>query len=639
VDAAVIRVRLPERAIARLAAASSLLAILLAAAPAFAQETVSPLPPPQTRSLYRSSWFEYLSAFSENDMPTASKALEQMVKAARRVGVHRLSDFSRTAVYLGRRAEKQGSPDRAERAFEAAVQLDDANPDAAVAVVAFLARHGRVMEAVKAVPRAAAALFATHESRVALLSLFGLFAAVAWGATVLAAILVLALAHLPRAVHDIRESARWHFGRSAALPLALLILALPLFVGLGPVWLVLYWGALLYPYARGRERRVLAIGLVGLAFAPPLLALLTQVNIQERSPLMVAAVDLAERREDASAEDGLRQASAVFPEDADVWFLLGVFAERSGDFEKARNAYNKATDADPSDYRPILNRGNVHFTEGDFGEAVRDYIEASKREPKSADVFYNLSLARGEAYDFQGQSDAIATAREISASQVAGWTNNPTVSRVVPAGYPIARAREHIERWNSQPKSRRLPGHGTAARPLNVMIPWSLPPIGVLLLGALLTSRRARRGLATECDRCGRVICNRCRRYNDPAQYCAMCSQIYLRKESVDIEIQVAETRAAQRRAKWRQRAGRIASLLFPGSRAIFEERAVAGVFTLFVFFFGLAAAILDESLFDPMTLPPTGGIRATVVAGAALAFLVWLRAQLAARRVVPGGS
>ena len=634
-----IRVRRPGRASARLAAAFPLLAVLFAAVPAFGQDTVSPLPAPQTRSLYRASWFEYLSAFSENDMPTASKALEQMIKAAHRVGVHRLSDFSRTAVYLGRRAEKQGSPERAERAFEAAVQLDDANPDAAIAIVAFRARHGRVMDALRAVPGAASALFATNESRVAMLSLLGLFAAVAWGATVLAAILVLALAHLPRAVHDIRESARWHFGRSAALPLALLILALPLFVGLGPVWLILYWGALLYPYARVRERRVLAFGLVGLALIPPLMALLTQVNIQERSPLMVAAVDLAERREDASAEDGLRQASAVFPEDADVWFLLGVFAERSGDLEKARNAYNKATDADPSDYRPILNRGNVHFTEGDFGEAVRDYIEASKREPKSADVFYNLSLARGEAYDFAGQSDAIATARQISASQVAGWTNNPTVSRVVPAGYPIARAREHIERWNSQPKSRRLPGHGTAARPLHAMFPWSLPPIGILLLGALLTSRRARRGLATECDRCGRVICNRCRRYNDPAQYCAMCSQIYLRKESVDIEVQVAETRAAQRRAKWRQRAGRIASLLFPGSRAIFEERAVAGVITLFLFFFGLAAAILDESLFDPMTLPPAGGVRATVMAGAALAFLVWLRAQLAPRRVVHGGS
>jgi len=101
----------------------------------------------------------------------------------------------------------------------------------------------------------------------------------------------------------------------------------------------------------------------------------------------------------------------------------------------------------------------------------------------------------------------------------------------------------------------------------------------------------------------------------------------------------VAETRAAQRRAKWRQRAGRLASLLFPGSRAIFEERAIAGALTLFVFFLALAGAVLDESYFDPMTLPPAGTLRATVVAAAAVAFLVWLRAQLAPRRVVPGGA
>lgn len=602
-------------------------------------DAISPLPPPMTRGLYRSNWFEFLSAYSENDAPSAEKALEQMTKAARRVGVHRLSDFSRTAVYLGRRAEKQGSPERAERAFDAALKLDDASPDAALAMLTFRVRQGRVRDALKMLPQAAAALFATHESRVAMLSLLGLFGSAAWCATLLAFILVLALEHFPRAVHDIRESAHRQFGRSAALPLALLILALPLFVGLGPVWLILYWGALLYPYARVRERRALAIGLIGVAFVPPLMALLTQINIQERSPLMVAAVDLAERREDASAEDGLRQASAVFPEDSDVWFLLGVFAERSGDFERARLAYNRASDADPADYRPLLNRGNVKFTEGDYGEAIRDYIEASKRAPRSPDVFYNLSLARGEAYDFQGQSEAIATAREISASQVGSWTSNPTVSRVVPAGYPIARAREHIERWNAQPKSRRLPGHGTAARPLHAVVPWSLPPLAFLLLGALLSSRRARRGLAGECERCGRVFCSRCRRYGDPANYCAMCSQIYLRKENVDIEIQVAETKAAQRRAKWRQRAARIASLLFPGSRAIFEERTGAGTITLFLFLFGLAAAILDETLFDPMTLPPTGALRATVVAGAAFAFLVWLRAQLAPRRVVHGGS
>jgi len=621
------------------AAALALWVALLSPAALRAQEALSPLPPPLTRSLYRSNWFEFLSAYSENDAATAAKALDQMIKAARRVGVHRLSDFSRTAVFLGRRAERQGSPERAERAYDAALLLDDANPDAVMARLSFQVRRGRLLDALRSVPRAAASLVATHESRIAMLSLLGLLAAAAWAATLLAAILVLALAHFPRAVHDIRESGGWRFGRSAAVPLALLILGLPLWFGLGPVWLILYWGALIYPYVRPRERVVLAIGFVGLAFVPPLMAFLTQLNIQQRSPLMVAAVDLLERREDASAEDGLRQAAAVFPEDPDVWFLLGVFAERAGDLERAQGEYNRATEADPNDYRPILNRGNVHFTEGDFGEAIRDYIEASRRAPRSADVFYNLSLARGEAYDFQGQSVAIATAREISASQVGGWANNPTVSRVVPAGYPLSRAKLRVAYWNAQPKSRRLPGHGTAAQPWRVVFPWSLPPLGAWLLGAVLVSRRSRGGLATECDRCGRVFCNRCRRYGDPALYCAMCARLYLRKENVDIEVQVAETRAMQRRMAWRQRSARIASLLFPGSRAIFEGRPFAGVLTLFAFSFGVAAAVLDESFFDPMTLPATGSLRATVVAGGLFALIVWIRAQLAPRRVIVSGS
>ncbi|MEP6993221.1 MAG: tetratricopeptide repeat protein [Acidobacteriota bacterium] len=607
------------------------------AAPVTAQEALSPLPPPVTRSLYRSNWFEFLSAYSENDAAAASKALDRMIKAARKVGVHRLSDFSRTAVYLGRRAEKLHASDRAGRAYDAALLLDDANPDALAARLSFQVRQGKILEALRSLPDVGTSLLATHESRMAIFSLVCLWASAAAGATLLASILALAVAHAPRAMHDLRESGNRFVGRSAALPFALLILGIPVFVGLGPIWLILYWGALIFPYARTPERRVLALGYVTLALVPPLMAWITQENIQQRSPLLVAAVDLAERREDASAEDGLRQASAVFPEDSDVWFLLGVFAERAGDMERAQTEYNRATEADPSDYRPILNRGNVHFTEGDFGEAIRDYIEASKRSPGAADVYYNLSLARGEAYDFEGQTQAIAKAREISASQVSSWANNPTLSRVVSAGYTIKRARARVERWNAQPKSRRLPGHGTAAGPWSELFPWSLPPLAAWMLGAFLSARRGEHRLATECSRCGRALCNRCRRYGDPALYCMMCARMYLRKENVDLEVQIAETRAMHRRATWRNRWSRIASLLLPGSRAFGEERPFVGAATLFLFFLGLAAAVLDEKWFDPMTLPPTGAIRATVVAGALFALLVWLRAQLAPRRVAVG--
>ena len=612
--------------------------LFLCRAPALsAQDSLTPLPPPVTRGLFRSHWFDFLSAFSENDKAAEDGALEAMVRAGRKVGVRRLSDFSRTAVYLGRRAEKQNQLERAARAYAAALRLDDANPDAIYARLAFLARQRRSGDFLRALPDAAEAMVATHETRVAVFSAIGLWTAAAGAATLAGIILSLAVRHAPRMLHDVREKAFRSFGRSGGLPLGLVLAGLPLFVGFGPIWLVLYWGALLWAYAGSRERFVLGAGFFGLALVAPLCAWITEENIRERSPLFVAAIDLEERREDASAEDGLKQASAVFPEDADVWFLLGTYAERAGDLERALADYGRAMAADPSDYRPIMSRGNVHFTEGDYGEAVRDYIEATKKEPKAVDALYNLSLARGEAYDFDGQAQAIASARAISAAQVASWSSTPTLARVVPAGYSVARARARIAEWNAQPKSRRLPGHGTAGGPWSALLsPWALAPLAVLGLGVLLARVRQRRGVAWLCDRCGRALCNRCRRYGDPPDYCTMCARL-MRREMPDIGVQAAEAAAAQRRAAWRGRASRLASLFLPGSHAFQEGRPVVGGLTLFLFFFGLAAAVVDEKLFDPLTLPPPG-VRATVILGGVLAFVVWLRAQLVGRRA-PGGS
>lgn len=617
--------------------ASCVLLILLAASPAAAQDALSPLPPPVTRGLYRSHWFDFLSAFSENDRGAEDKALDAMVRAGRKVGVRRLSDFSRTAVYLGRRAEEQRQPEKAARAYAAALRLDDANPDAICGRLSFLFRQHRMSEVLREVPDAGAALLSMHETRVAILSSLGVWAAAAAAATLLGVILSLALRHAPRVLHDVREKAFRSFGRNGALPLGLVIAGLPLLVGFGPTWLILYWGALLWAYADRRERVVLAGGFFALAFVVPLCAWITEENIRQRSPLFVAAIDLEERREDASAEDGLRQAATVFPEDPDVWFLLGTYAERSGDLERALTDYGRSMAADPSDYRPVLCHGNVHFIEGDYGEAIRDYIEANKKDPKAPDVLYNLSLARGEAYDFDGQAQAMAAARALSASRVAAWSGTPTFSRVVSPEYSVARARARIADWNAQPKSRRLPGHGTAGGPWRAIFsPWAVAPLGFLAAGVLLARLRRRRGVASVCERCGRAFCNRCRRYGDPPVYCAMCARL-LRREVSDIEAQAAEAAAARRRTAARARGSRIASLLLPGSHAFEEGRPLAGTAMLFFFFLGLGAAVLDERFFDPLTLPPSG-VRVSVVVGGALAFLVWLRAQLVGRRA-PGGA
>src|SRR5262245_12355674 len=602
-----------------------------------AQEGLTPLPPPVTRSQYRSQWFEFLSAFSEDEEADANRALEGMLRAGRKVGVNRLSDFSRTAVYLGNRAEKQKAVARADRAYAAALQLDGSNPDAIAARLSFLLRQKRIGELLQALPGSAAAFLSTREARVAAFSSVGLWIALGIAGMFAGTVLALGVRHLPRAWHARSERAGRSHGLAAVLPFGLLLLGLPLFVGLGPLWLLIYWGALLLAYTEGRERAVLAASFVALACVPPLLAKVTAANIEERSPLFVAALDLAERREDASAEDGLRQAAAVFPEDPDVWYLLGVFAERSGDLDRAQSDYGRAMQADPADYRPLLNRGNVRFTEGDYGEAIRDFIEAGKKAPAEAAVFYNLSLARGEAYDFEGQSAAIQEARKISSSQVNSWVDNPTLLRVVPAGYSLDRARERMAAWDAQPKSRRLPGHGSARGWRQYFPSWTLAPLAALGLGLVL-ARRRERDIALNCDRCGRPFCKRCRRWADPSLYCSACFKLHMRKDDVDIEDQVAETKATQRRATLRHRAVRIASLLLPGSHAFASQRPLRAALGLFVFFTAVGAAILDERFFDPLTLPPLGSLRVTVVAGAAIAAALWLRAQWSAGRV-PSGS
>jgi hypothetical protein len=191
--------------------------------------------------------------------------------------------------------------------------------------------------------------------------------------------------------------------------------------------------------------------------------------------------------------------------------------------------------------------------------------------------------------------------------------------------------------WDAQPKSRRLPGHGSARGWRQYFPAWMFAPLAALGLGIFL-ARRRERDIALDCDRCGRPFCRRCRRFADPSLYCAACWKLHMRKDDVDIGEQVAETKAMQRRAARRHFAVRLASLVLPGSHAFASRRPGRAAAVLLAFFTALGAAYLDEKFFDPRTLPPLGSLRWTVAAGAAIAAALWLRAQWGARKV-PSGS
>ncbi len=611
-----------------------------AAAARLPAQEISPLPPPVTRSLYRSRWFEFLNAHLEDDAKTAAAALADMQKTARAAGIHRLSDFSRTAVHEGRKAEALGRIERARRAYAAATALDDANPDAQAARIGFLVRQGAYLEAVRALPDLAATLSETRESRLALLSCLAVWATVGFAAAVIGFALAMVVHHYPRISHNLSEIAGRRLGGRAAFPLILAFLVLPFAFGLGPFWAGLCWSALVFPFGSKVERWILGIGLVTLGLLPAAMALVARENIIQRSPLYVAAVDLEEQREDGSAEDGLRQASAVFAEDPDVWFLLGMYAERSNDPERAIAAYEHAIHADPRDYRPFLNRGNVHFQEGDFPEAIRDYEAAAQRSPRSPEIYYNLSIARGEAYDFPGQAAAMAKARELSETRVRGWTEHPILARVLPAPYSLDRALRKVEDWNGQAKSRRLPGHAPPVRIQDLLFsvftlgPWVILALALLFAGAL----DSREILASECAKCGKAFCPWCKRPGDPVLYCSDCVNLHMRKEPVGIEAHVAQTREIRWRVRQREWSCRLATFFLPGTHRDVADRPIGAFLTLFVFLFLMAVAGVNDRFYSVRPLPPPHVWTATVGLALGLAGIVWLAAQRAAWKE-PHGS
>lgn len=605
------------------------LALLLSAAPlvALLQSADRPLPPPAARAVYRSYWFDLANALQENDTAAVPSALGAMTKAARSAGISKLSDFSRMALHEARRAESAGRMAIADLAYDAAVELDDSSFDAVASRAGFSFRNGRISAGLTGPLAALGRLFASSESRLTFGSWLAVLLALGIAAAALACLLGLFLRHFRRIFHDLQEMASRPFGHRAANAIAVVLVALPLFLALGPLWLLLYWSVLAFAYSTRRERVVLVLSYVSLGLLPVLVGELARQNLVRRAPLYRAAVDLVERREDASVEDALFAAATANPDDADAWLLLGMYAERAGDHPRAVLAYGRAIQANPKENRAFVNRGNVRFAEGDFVEAIGDYEEAARIAPDAAESFYNLSVARAEIYDFKGQEAARARALQVSSRAVDAWSSNPPLSRVVPSPYPVARARRQVRAQmavTSDPRAELVS---------IVTSPWFLAPWGALLLAGAFRAVRSRRGLATECARCGRAFCRLCKRYGGPAIYCGRCVRLQGRKESVSEEVRAEDRDEMTSRRRRRRAIFQAATLFAPGVHRFLAGKPFLAAATLALFFLVAAAAIGAPGLFELRPLAPRSAAVPGRVAAAAAAFSLWALAMIGAWR------
>jgi len=593
-------------------------------------ERVSPLPPPATRSGLRGRWFEFLSALNDDDYPAARLASADLLRTASRVGISRLSDFARGALYQARLADRQGKIARAELALETAIRLDPDLVDPRWEKARFAyARHEYADSAI-ALAEAIGALLEADESRREFLSNAALLTGAAFALAAAAMIVALLLRQSRRLYHSVSERATRVFGRRGTVAVGLVLLALPIWLSFGPFWLVLYWAVIVCIHATPKEAAIVALVLLIAGFLGPLGKVIADQNLVARSPLVSAAVDLQEKKEEGGSVDLLRRASEVFSDDADVWYLLGRFAQRRDDYDEAAADYSRALKADPTNFRAMIGIGNIHFWQGDLTEAITDYRNAIRMRPGSALAYYNLSLAEGDAYLFDQQKESLANARRLAPREADRWIESPALPRVLSLDYSVEEAERRSRQWSRDVKSQSLPGLGHAYSPTELLlVPTSVGPWLAMIFGLLLGAwaRRGRWG-ARECARCGKAFCGECKAAGTAALYCPDCDRLLASKES-DIASHVAQSQEARRNMRQRQREARWLSVLFPGARRVAEGRPASGLLVLFLFFFLVLVAVIGGRIYPVRSVPTAPYFPVREIAAAALAFLVWVAANV----------
>src|ERR1019366_4681632 len=123
--------------------------------------------------------------------------------------------------------------------------------------------------------------------------------------------------------HDFREIlGGWMRGGSVTV-LAFALLFLPIFLWLGPLWLVFYWFIIFFGYAKPGERILIVVLALLIAAAPLALDLASHWIAGVDSPVVMSAIAGEERSYQPDALRRMQELINIVPDDAMLHLLIG----------------------------------------------------------------------------------------------------------------------------------------------------------------------------------------------------------------------------------------------------------------------------------------------------------------------------
>lgn len=537
-------------------------------------------------------WDAFRAADDSGDTDGAARALGELARIRREKNIQRLEAHALALVGRGQERAAKGDTAGAHVLLTAAAHLDPklAPPDAA--------SPGASGSPLRSAIAALGASFATTEGRAdlrQLLTFMAFLLGLGLGLTLGAAFLS---RYAPLLVHDLKEKIGARIGGPGAVTLAILLLGLPVFFGVGWGFLPFWWAAVLFVYLRLTERVVVALLLAGCALAVPWLDRVAERAAAERNPLFHAARFAVDGPAAVDTIEALERAWSENHDDKDLAYLLASQYRKAGRDAQAEGIYAEVLRGDATDSRALNNLGNIEYSRGEYAAALARYQQARDAAAGNvrAVVLRNEALAHQQRFDFESarqvdqeaQSLAGPFLRDMEALYGSERGQPGVALDLAPTGDDILEKFEGasvgIPRANVWGTARKSGAFNWGA----VLNRFAVGLAVFALMGALGNALRGKRRITQRCHKCGTVFCTLCNLGRPTQGLCTQCHHLFAVRSGVSSRAKMAKLTSVQAEERQREAIFRVLSTAVPGAGQAYAGRTGLGLALAFLAWAGL---------------------------------------------------
>jgi tetratricopeptide (TPR) repeat protein len=550
------------------------------------------------------TWQEVQAGLATGDAARAEQALQVLQEEAAELEVDRMPAFAQALVTW---AEVNPGANGG-MALRKALELDPQYPSAHFLRARWSWQAGAYSEAARQNLRGWIALLQYEPSRRGLVGWLLLWTVTTVGFAFVAMIAVITLRYLRDFAFDAHYLSRKLFRPANAWVMTFVVILLPLFAGLGPVWLAAYLFIMSWVYM-GQALRIWAfVACLALAFISPTLAWVQHQKL--RSPQLPTRVGtiLDERQLDFSTLAEFAHLEGELEESAAYHLLLGELYRMHGEPLTAIVEFQKSTLLDQEQSRSLVFVGNLTMEKGDTQRAIQLYSSALKINDREAFAYQNLSLAFDLNRRFQEGDSARSRAREIGGRDVAEQGLRGLDPRI---RYPRLSSAD-VESFVGElsPDQRMTVGiFSSSTEPLQQFFSAvSRVFLVAAVAGLVMLFVRLRWfSAAKECTKCGKVYRLETG-FGESTVYCSQCVSVFLKRDVVSIEQQSSKLGHIKRWERLTVVFQHLVGFVVPGSQHFLGGSVSRGVVIgFFAWFF-----LLGSVVWVPLGLPRIDPLIAT---------------------------